>query len=283
MTLEKIDLYSYFNISRPQGGKGYLTVYAHDQSLEYCEGRLRPAMLVVPGGGYAFVSDREAEPVALAYMAKGFNSFVLDYSVAPIGYPYQLIEGKMAVAYIRKNSDKYFIDPELIAGVGFSAGGHLCGMLSTNTGLDDARKFLGNDADLAYLNASILSYPVITIAKDFTHMGTRECLCMGDKVLEQKVSLENNVTKDCPPAFIWATEDDDTVPVENSLTMALAYKKAGVKFELHVFKSGIHGLSLATKEIVKPELIDKLINDPVAKWFEMSITFLRGLGFDIKV
>ncbi len=283
MTVDKIDLYEYFNLPRPKGAQGYLTVYVHDQSLEYCENRVRPAMLVIPGGGYSMVSDREGEPIALKYMTNGFNAFVLNYSVAPVGYPYQLIEGKMAVIYIRQNAKKYNIDENLIAGVGFSAGGHLLGMLSTDTCVVDVQKFLGDNAKYAVLNASVYSYPVVTIAKDFTHMGTRECLCGNDRDLQEKTSIENNVTNQSPPAFIWATEDDDTVPVENALTLALAYKKARVPFELHVYKSGIHGLSLATEEVSRAELKHLVNNPPVQTWFDMSVTFLKGLGFTVKL
>ena len=111
MILQKIDLYEYFNVRRPQNGEGYLYSYIANNSREIDADRKHPAMLVLPGGGYAATSDREAEPIALAYCAKGFNAFVLRYSVAPVRHPYQLAESVMAMNYLRTNSDSLQIDP----------------------------------------------------------------------------------------------------------------------------------------------------------------------------
>ena len=87
MQTEKIDLYEYFGVKRPENGSGYLTTYVHDVSREVNIDRKSPAMLVIPGGGYAMVSFREDEPVALKYLSYGYNAFVLNYSVAPVRYP----------------------------------------------------------------------------------------------------------------------------------------------------------------------------------------------------
>ena len=86
MENEVIDLYKYFNIKRENGAKGYLTTFIHQNSPEFTSTRIRPAMLVIPGGGYAMCSDREAEPIAISFLEKGYNSFVLNYSVAPVSF-----------------------------------------------------------------------------------------------------------------------------------------------------------------------------------------------------
>ena len=125
MKTEVIDLYEYFKIKRPENGIGYLYTYVQERFEEFSADRVRPAMVVIPGGGYAMTSDREGEAIAIAYLTKGFNSFVLKYSVKPVAYPYQLIEGCMAIAYVRENAEKLGIDKDLIAAIGFSAGGHL--------------------------------------------------------------------------------------------------------------------------------------------------------------
>ena len=231
-------------------------------------------MLVIAGGAYAFVSQREKEPLALFYLSKSFQAFTLDYSVAPhASYPYQLIEGCMAMAYIRENAEKLCVDPEHVASIGFSAGGHLCAMLATLYKEKVVEEFLGESSKLCRPDAVILSYPVIS-SSDCAHKGSIMNLSGGREELFEKISLENQVDKDSSPAFIWATADDGAVPVENSLLMAMAYKKAGVPFELHVFESGIHGLSLCNREV-------NTINEPASKWAEMAVTYLRRRGFEV--
>ena len=113
MKTEIIDLYEYFNVKKPEGARGYLATYVAALSPEIDPGRKLPAMLVIPGGAYYMVSDREAEPVALKFFAAGFNAFVLNYSVAcdsAVKYPYQIAEAEMAVAYLRMNAEKLHID-----------------------------------------------------------------------------------------------------------------------------------------------------------------------------
>lgn len=280
MKTEKIDLYEYFNIKRPENGVGYLYTYVQERFEEFSADRVRPAMVVIPGGGYAMTSDREGEAIAIAYLTKGFNSFVLKYSVKPVAYPYQLIEGCMAIAYVRENAEKLGIDKDLIAAIGFSAGGHLTGMLATVTDEKEVKEFLGKRADLCKPNAVILSYPVITLLEK-THGGTSENLTQGDEKLKKYLSLQYRVDSNSVPAFIWATVNDGAVPAENSLMMAEAYKAAGVPFELHIFENGVHGLSLATEETAHYNN-ESLINPPVQKWLELSCTWLRERGFKIK-
>ncbi len=274
MKVERIDLYKYFKVEKPQNAAGYLNVYL----LENCfEPRLRPAMLVIPGGGYSHVSLREKECVALKYMEKGFNAFTLDYSVKSFceaSFPSQLIEGAMAMAYIKKNAKKLGVDKNHVGAIGFSAGGHLCGMLATMFDAPEVIKALGNNAKYVRPDAVVLSYPVITSGEK-AHRGSFINLSGGDKSLEERLSLENNVTENSPPAFIWSTVTDGAVPMENSILMAMAYKKNNIPFELHVFEDGIHGLSIGTQET-------SYINVPIQQWIPLSMTWLENRGFKIK-
>ena len=279
MITEIIDLYQYFGLQRKDGASGYLNTYIHARSKEYNEFRIRPAMVICPGGGYGFRSDRENEPIALKFMVEGFNSFTLEYSIEPFGYPTQLVECAMAVAYIKENAEKLSVDKEHISVVGFSAGGHLAGSLATLFKDKFVVEYLKDKAELARQDAVILSYPVITTKKE-THGGTARVVSNGKQDIRDYMSLEDRVTKDSVPAFIWATVDDGCVPCENSLMMASAYKKNGVPFELHIFESGVHGLSLCTRETARTD-DDELINAPVEKWFKMSMTWLKNRGFKI--
>ena len=269
MFCEKIDLYKYFSFKKAEGAQGYLNVYL-PEAPDY-PSRVRPAMLVIAGGGYGFVSPREKECVALAYIAKGFAAFTLEYSVAPVTYPAQLLEGAMALAYIRKNAERLGVKPDKVAAIGFSAGGHLAGMLGTLFNATEIKAALGKDAVLSRPDAVILSYPVVS-SGDKAHRGSFINLCGNNEKLIKALSLEKCVKADASPAFIWTTVNDNCVPSENSLLIASAYKAAGVPFELHIFESGVHGLSLATEETA-------WVNKPVQKWLPLSVTWLKERGF----
>lgn len=273
MKTQIIDLYEQFGLERKEHQKGYLSTYVVEGYKEYCINRKRPAMLVLGGGGYQYVSDREKEPIALYYLSQGFNVFVLEYSVAPVTFPSALIEACMAMAYVRENADELYVDKTHVAAVGFSAGGHLLGTLSTMYDCQEVKSILGDKYTLCRPDASIFSYPVISSDKKISHQGSIDNLCGGDEEIIKRVSIEKNITKNSPPAFIWSTVEDACVPVENTFELALAYKKAGVPFELHVFENGRHALSLATKETIYE-------NKAVHKWLKMSVIWLKNRGFD---
>ena len=177
------------------------------------------------------------------------------------------------MAYIRENAEKFGVDKNHVAAIGFSAGGHLCAMLATLSDGDDAKKFMGDKVSLTRPDAVILSYPVIS-SGDIAHVGSFNNLCGDDEKLRSELSLENRVTANSSPAFIWSTVTDGSVPCENSIYYALACKRCGVPFELHVFAEGQHGLSLATEEVFS-------VNKPVQKWVKLSLTWLKGRGFGI--
>ncbi len=274
MKVERIDLYKHFKVKKPQNAAGFLNVYI----LENCfEPRNRPAMLVIPGGGYGHVSLREKECVALKYMEKGYNAFTLDYSVKSFCdacFPTQLVEGAMAMAYIKKNAKKLGVDKNHVGAIGFSAGGHLCGMLATMFDAPEVISALGDNAKFVRPDAVVLSYPVITSGEK-AHKGSFVNLTDDNQELMERLSLENRVTANSSPAFIWATVGDNAVPMENALYMAMAYRKNGVPFEFHVFEKGSHGLSIATQESM-------YVNVPVQQWVPLSMTWLEDKGFKIK-
>ena len=125
MKITKVDLYEYFNLPRVEGSVGYLTCYVNDGYSEFCPNRLRPAMIVVPGGGYGMRSQREEEPVAFQYLANDYTVFTLQYAINPAKHPTMVIEGCMAIAYVRENAKALHVNENAIACVGFSAGGHV--------------------------------------------------------------------------------------------------------------------------------------------------------------
>lgn len=211
--------------------------------------RKRGAVLIIPGGGYAYTSPREAEPIALQFNAAGYHAFVLDYSVSPIKHPQPLLDASRAICIIRENANKWNVNPEKIAICGFSAGGHLAASL----GVYWHKEYLGNvtgvEIGLNRPNVMILAYPVITSGQ-YAHRGSFINLLGEDASPEllYEMSLEHHISEKTPPAFIWHTFEDQAVPVENSLLFAQGLRNKNIPFELHIYPEGGHGLSLATEE-----------------------------------
>ena len=209
--------------------------------------KLRPCMLILPGGGYGMVSQREGDPIAMHLLPHGYNVFVLQYTVAPNRYPNQLVQVAAAMELIHRNSKKWNCDPNRIAIMGFSAGGHLAAHYSNAYNCADVRKVFPNSKPV---QASVLSYPVITADPQYAHQGSFENLLGYYPEGEQlaQFSCDKLVTKDTPPAFLWHTAEDGAVPVMNSLLYAQALSAYGIPFALHIYPYGYHGLSTADRQ-----------------------------------
>lgn len=253
-----------------------VTTYIIENNDEIDRNRRRPVIIICPGGAYGFKSFREAEPVALRMMALGFNACVLDYSVAPMDFPAAFMDLCEAVFYIRSHADELNSDPEKIVVCGFSAGGHLAASLGVWWDSGMVEQYLPYKREEVRPNAMLLGYPVISSGK-FAHQGSIANL-LGSKFglseLMDKVSLEKNVSSSTPPTFIWHTANDDLVPAQNSMLFASALAEHEVAFESHIFRSGCHGLSLASRESTGTPV---LVEADVAVWPEMFQKFLNGL------
>lgn len=279
MFCEKIDLYSYFGLERKRGQSGYLYTYARVLNGEEPPTKTRPAMLIIPGGGYAMVSNREAEPVALHWLSLGYNCFVLDYSISPEYYPTQLTEAALAVLYIKRNAGKFSTDVNHIAAIGFSAGAHLCAMLSQ----------IGENRDVSfacenkYLQpaAVVLCYGVLSRNADKSAR-TFENISFKGKVPYDKIDPILSVTPNTSPAFLWTTVNDNCVPFANSVEYAMELSKNRVPFELHVFRNGRHGLSVATVDTAW-DSSGAGIDDNVAQWKNLAKNWLESLGFVVQL
>jgi acetyl esterase/lipase len=251
-----------------------LTAYLPDNTREVDLNYKRPTVIVCPGGGYVFTSDREAEPVALSFVGDNFNAFVLRYSVAPARYPQALLELSAAVAFVRRNAEKFNVDVDAITVCGFSAGGHL----SASYGVfwDEAfiKEKLGIISGENKPNGMILAYPVIT-SDEFAHRGSFNGLLGDDasKELEQKMSIEKQVSDKTPPAFIWHTFNDSCVPVQNALLLANALTEHNIPYELHIYPDGPHGLSLC--DSVTAGNNDSYINNHCKSWIYLCKEWLE--------
>ncbi|WML43952.1 alpha/beta hydrolase [Neobacillus sp. PS3-40] len=261
---------------RTEHSNAKLYTYILNNSPDIDSSRKRPTIIICPGGGYEFTSDREAEPIAIRMNAMGFNACVLRYSVRPAVFPTSLEELSMAVALIRKNAEQWHVDKNKVIAAGFSAGGHLAASLGVFWNKSFLAEALGISNEEIKPNGILLSYPVIT-SGTHAHKGSFAAL-LGDKydALLDEVSLEKQVTDQTPPTFLWHTHTDTTVPVENSFMFAEALMKNKVSLEMHIYPKGVHGLSLGIEETKKRD--NELTLQPeVANWIEMAGVWIRNL------
>ncbi len=271
-------IYQTFAIQEEGSSKdARLTVYIQDPSGEINIDK-RPILLMCPGGGYEYVSDREAEPMAFPFLAKGFHVAILRYSVFPAVYPAALLELGRSVLLIREHAEEWHVDENAVVVQGCSAGGHLAASYACmwKEGILRHNLLSGNDRDAELLrpNGLMLCYPVITSGEK-AHRGSFEHL-LGDRYeeLKDKMSLEYAVNGDVPRTFLWHTGTDGSVPVENSLLFVDALRKNGISTEFHMFPEGGHGLALANK--LTSSQCGKEIVQACEKWIDLATAWMDG-------
>lgn len=265
-----------------------LTVYIQEDSVEI-DIADRPLVLVCPGGAYAFTSDREADPLALQFLAMGCHAAVLRYSCAPAVFPTALSELAYSVAVIREHAKEWHVNPSRIILLGCSAGGHLAASLGVFWNREFLAKALGREPSESGRwkpDGMILCYPVIT-SGEFAHRGSFENL-IGEREKEisemlsaparEGLSLERQVSSHTPPAFLWHTYTDDAVPVENSLLFVSAMRRAEVSAELHIYPLGCHGLSLANRLTRNQDGYG--VQEECASWISLVRTWIEHQYMD---
>lgn len=258
----------------------YVEAFVNSPLIEVDANRLYPTILMCPGGGYSFTSNREAEPVALRYVGAGYNVFVLRYSTTSNSdkhYPTQLLEVCGAMHIIRANYLKWHSKPNALVVMGYSAGGHLASMCATMYNEPIVLDKVGDDCRP---DGAILCYPVISADPSVAHMGSMRNLSGIEDGNYDFLSTDLRVDENTPPCYIWHCSDDKTVPVENSLRYATQLARYGVPFEMKIYPFGGHGGSLHS-EIVVSEANPLAIRVENQGWLDESIAFLKKIGMKI--
>lgn len=254
---------------KPVGGdfQPYLEIFLLDDAAASPSG----LVLICPGGGYRYCSERESAIIAERFNRLGWHAAVLQYRVAPQSkYPEPQQDAIRAIKLIRSNADKWGVDKRQIAILGFSAGGHLAASCGTIWKEIDASAGDAADAEEARPDALILCYPVINLTRG--HMGSGKNLLGKDDPTPEELenlSLETRVSRETPPTFLWHTVTDKAVPFESSTLFAEAMWKLGNTAELHLFPRGKHGLAIGQDSDEAPE---------IRVWPLLASNFLLGVG-----
>jgi acetyl esterase/lipase len=226
------------------------------------------AVIVMPSGGYSQLTGKAGREVANWFTSRGFRAFVLSYRLSRYGYlmPVPLLDAQRAVQLVRARARDYQIDPHRIVAVGFSAGGHLAALASTQfvPGKPDAEDPIERFSSRPdYL---VLGYAWIGAFDSSTGYCERYKTTDGCAALRAKYSPDLLVSKNTPPTFLYHTFNDESVPVEQGLRFYEALVKAGVPSEMHIFPNGPHGSGLGK-------------GDPALdQWPNLLETWLRAQG-----
>ncbi len=230
----------------------------------------RAAIVICPGGGYARLAPHEGPVIGEWLAAQGMTGVVLRYRVAPkYRHPVMHQDVSRAMRLVRAKGDELQIDRDKVGVLGFSAGGHLAATISTqwDNGNPEAADLIERQSSRP--DVSVLLYPVISMVENCSHGGSKKNLLGDDAPRElcEKMSAERNVNERTPPAFLFHTVDDPVVPVENAVMYAMALRKHGVPFEMHLYEHGRHGVGLAED------------NPVLSTWSGLCLNWLATRGF----
>ena len=232
--------------------------YHLDDRFVLKDGKKHPFAVLVPGGGYAMVcSFIEGVPIARKLNEMGISAFIVRYRVKKSGkFPIPMDDLAAAVKEIFSKAEKYNLDTENYSVWGASAGGHL----TATFGMEHIgyAKY-----QLPKPGALVLAYPVITMLREKTHMGSHDNLLGKDasKEMETLTSVEQHITESYPRTFIWCSDDDDVVNPDNTRDMVAALKAAGVPVESRIYHGVAHGSGPATGTVA-----EGWMNEAVAFW-----------------
>lgn len=296
MICEKIQLWE-------DNEHGFIEIYIPKISVEFNTDKKRPTVIICPGGAFLSTTDREAEPVAMRFVAQGYNAVVLRYNTYfgertgerkiptkcndKSAYPQPLFDIAKAMLIVRENAENWLVDNDKLVLCGFSAGGNVVANMGVHWQDELLKEKFNVDSEMFKPNAIILSYtltdhmvmkkglnPNNEEAKKFAELANKAAFGKENPSDEEllEASPVNYVTEKVPPTFIWHTADDADVYVANSLGFASTLSKYKVPYELHIFETGVHGSSLCDETTAAKEIH---INLECQQWISLAINWLR--------
>jgi acetyl esterase/lipase len=246
--------------------RGFVRNVSRPQLQVYLPAKMRAngtSVLIFPGGGYAGLTfDFEGTQQAQFFVDHGIAAFVVKYRIPSdttmvdksIG---PLQDAQQAMRLVRSHAEEWNLDPSRIGAIGFSAGGHLAATLATHS----SKAYVDNPDHIDLLpDFLIVVYPVISMDKEITHMGSREAL-LGANPSDDQVRLFSNelqVSSATPPTLILHATDDQLVDVDNSVRFYEALRRSGVPVEMHLFEKGQHGFFLMPRDRWQSVILDWL-------------------------
>ena len=259
----------------------------------------RPAVIVCGGGAFQHIAPHEQEPVALAFLNKGYQAFVLDYVTSATGdvsYPNPEVDLAKMIATIRQHAATWHVDPQKVVAIGFSAGGHVCASVATQWKTAPYAALAGAKPEDIRPDCVVLGYPLLDlrVMRDEQTKDPRIDLRVpktGGKtgrdllndylamVVGKETTDENledmcptvHVSRQMPPTFVWGVADDKTCPVWQVYDFATAMAKERVQHEIHVFDQGGHGLSMANANTA---VDNEDQQQSVRPWFSLAAAFI---------
>lgn len=254
-------------------GKAYLTSFIHEKSQNGQQMPKRPAVIVVPGGGYAVHADEEAEPAALTFLARGYHAFILYYSLKQeSGYPNTLLEAAEAVKTVRENASEWGIDPKQIYMMGFSAGAHTTAMLASQWKSSSVAETLGCRPEMIKPDKAVLCYGVMRLNPPDEQALKDPELPSIKKGDYSSTDVIQSISRDTVPLFLWHCRYDHMVSAVHSMKVAEKMMEYNRPFELHIFQSGDHMMSVNNR-LTDPR--GKQTDESVSQWVPLCDAWLR--------
>ncbi|EPC4574847.1 TPA: alpha/beta hydrolase [Klebsiella variicola subsp. variicola] len=284
----------------------YFTTYLLESKISMNTYKKRPALIVCPGGAYLFKATKEGESVAIEFLSRGYNTFILNYSTlfpdresfemrsgenSDILYPKQVIELLEVINIVKKNSDEWGIDKDKIFILGFSAGGHVAGsvavhwnnnaMLQYLTFIPENEELKPSGVILCYpmLNGDILKYIQTDERKEISNQHSYIKKVIGGLENSQDhkmhgLDLSQFITSETPPIFLWHTTEDRITRAEDTTLFVSRLLKEGVPCEYHLFMKGKHGMGLCNSVAAKNS---SDINESCSYWINLADNWMRGI------
>lgn len=292
-------------VTRRLNDRASLTLYMLDREISYQVFKEHPTLIICPGGSYLFRAKKESEPVALTFLARGYNVVVLNYTTyfaervdlkstkpktdAKSHYPRQLKELVQALKVLKELSAKYQLNLTRLFLLGFSAGGHLAASYAVHWNDHEYLANIGIDAnDCLKLRGLLLAYPMLTgelkalilrgkkntsIMEQLPYLNPAIYGCeQPTQAQKAELNLVQQVNASVPPTFLWQSLQDKVTSVEDSLAWVTKLTKLGIECESHFFGSGKHGMGLANGIAAKTSADEDLA---CSKWVELADLWLR--------